>query len=372
MIATNRQAVFAPSLARGPGYLLFLRDTTLFAQPFDPGRAELQGEPTPVTDQVGSFAAATAGLFSVSETGVLTYRVGPGANGSQLTWFDVAGNTTGSVGAKGNYDRPALSHDGSRVAVTEFDAQSGDSNIWVFDLSRGTRTKITFNPGRNDYPVWSPNGERIAFASNRNGFLDLYEKNADGTGEERLLLKSDADKEPTSWSSDGKYLLYDSQTPTIDIWVLPLQGEHKPFPFLQTEFPEGQAQFSSDGRWIAYASTESGSPEVYIRPFTPEKSKESGSGGKWLVSNGGGTRPKWREDGRELYYLSPAPQQFAVGIKDGSTPQPEVPHRLFTVSLLQEYTVTPDGKRFLHLTASGEAITSPFRVVTNWQAGLKK
>jgi len=372
VLATNRQAVFTPSSNRGPGHLLFLRDTTLFAQPFDLEKAELQSEPTPVTDQVSSFAPATAGLFSVSQSGVLAYRVGPGASGTQLVWFDTAGNNTGSVGNKGNYDRPALSPDGTRVAVTEFDSQSGDSNIWVFDLTRGTRTKITFSAGRNDFPIWSPTGERIIFSSNRSGFLDLYEKNADGTGEDRLLLKSDEDKEPTSWSHDGRYLLYSSGIPTPDIFILPLEGERKPFPFLRTEFPEGQAEFSPNGKWIAYISVESGTPEVYVRPFTPEKGNEAGAGGKWLVSQGGGTRPKWRFDGGELYYLSPAPQQSAVEIKLGSVPQPGVPRRLFAVSSVTSYAVTADGRRFLHVSASGEATASPFRVVTNWQAGLKK
>jgi Tol biopolymer transport system component/tRNA A-37 threonylcarbamoyl transferase component Bud32 len=372
VMPANRQAMFTPSLDGGPGRLLFLRDTTLFAQLFDPQRLELHGEPTPVTDQVGSFAPATAGLFSVSENGVLTYRVGPGESGAQLLWFDAAGNNGGAVGTRGNIDNPALSPDATRVAVTEFDARSGDSNVWVFDLARRSRTKITFNAGRNDFPVWSPNGERIAFASNRNGFLDLYEKNADGTGEDRLLFKSNEDKAPTSWSRDGRYLLYDTIWPTPDIWILPLEGEHKPIPFLQTEFAEGQAKFSPDGRWISYSSTEAGSPEVYIRPFNPEKNGERGTGGKWLVSAGGGTRSRWRGDGREIYYLGPAPVQMAVEIKPGAVPQPSVPRRLFPVSLLAEYAVTPDGKRFLHMATAGEMPTSPFRVVTNWQAGLKK
>jgi Tol biopolymer transport system component len=202
--------------------------------------------------------------------------------------------------------------------------------------------------------------------------MDLYEKNADGTGEERLLLKSDEDKEPTSWSRDGRYLLYNSSAPAAHIWVLPLEGERKPFPFLQTEFGEAQAVFSPDGRWIAYASVESGSPEVYIRPFTPEKASESGTGGKWLVSNGGGQRPRWRGDGEELYYISPAPLQLAVDINAGSVPQLGVPRRLFAVPLINNYTVTADGKRFLRLSSSGGASASPFRVVTNWQAGLKR
>jgi Tol biopolymer transport system component len=372
VMAANRQAVFAPSQARGMGHLLFLRDTTLFAQSFDPERAELKDEPIPVTDQVGSFPAANAGLFSISATGVLTYRVGRGANEVELSWVDRTGRVTGSIGTKGNYANPALSPDETRIAVTEFDAQSGNSNIWVYDLKRGAKTKVTFSSGRNDFSVWSPTGERLVFASNRSGFMDLYEKNADGTGAERLLLKSDEDKLPSSWSRDGRYLLYETSESQSDLWVLPFEGDQKPVVFLRTEFPEGQAMFSPDGRWVAYTSLESGSPEVYIRPFTLVKTGESGGGGKWLVSNGGGLRPRWRGDSKELYYLSTVPEQFAVDIKSGSVPQPGVPRRLFPVSLIDDYTATADGSRFLSLAAAGEGSVSPFRVVTNWQAGLKE
>lgn len=375
ILLSDRQAMYAASPPNTSGRLLFLRDTTLFAQPFDPTRLELSGEPVPVTDQVGSFAAATAGLFSVSEAGVLAYRVGPGGDQRVLTWFDPDGKPLGTAGEKGSYMRPAISPDGMRIAVTVFERENGNSNIWVMDLGSGRSTKITFNAGRNDYPVWSPDGKTIAFASNRSGHLDIYEKNADGSGEEKALLSSDEDKQPTSWSQDNRFLLYDindAQQTAGDVWVLPLEGDRKPYRILGTKFGEALGQFSPDGHWIAYVSDESGTPEIYVRPFSSEKSADAVSGGKWTISKGGGFRPRWRTDGKELFYYSPALQQMAVDVIASPTFVPGTPKRLFGIPLLSPGDVTGDGKRFIYPTPEGSNAPSPFIVVTNWQAGLKK
>jgi hypothetical protein len=355
VLLTDRQVMYTSSAGGGPGRLLFLRDTTLFAQPFDADRVELKGEPTPVADQVGSFAGANAGLYSLSETGVLAYRVGPGGDQRQLTWFDSQGKILGTVGEKGTYLNPAISPDGTRVAVTQLDREGGNSNIWVLDLQRGTSTKVTFSAGRNDFAIWSPDGKSVAFASNRTGHLDLYRKNADGSGEETVLLKSDADKTPTSWSRDGRLLLYTIGNPTTqaDLWALPLQGDRKAFTVLATAFPEGQGSFSPDGRWIAYASTESGSPEVYVRPFSAEKTTEVSSGGKWLISKNGGLQPRWRADGRELFYYTTALQLMAVDISTEKGFQAGIPRQLFNIPLLSPGDVAPDGKRFLYPAPEG-------------------
>ena len=369
----NRQGVFIPAFAGTPGQLLFLRETTLFAQPFDPERLKLSGEPVPVTDQVGSFAAANAGLFSVSTTGVLAYRVGPGGDQSQLAWFDTSGNLASTSGAKGNYRSPAISRDGTRIAFSQLDSANGNSNIWVLDIARGAPAKVTFNTGNNDNPLWSPDGMSIVFASNHKGHLDLYAKNADGTGEERLLFGSQEDKIPEDWSRDGRYLVYRDVDPKNqeDLWILPLQGDAKPIPFLRTEFPEGFARFSPDGRWIAYTSTESGSPEVYVRPFSPENASNAVAEGKWLISNGGGLFPAWRADGKELFYVTPALQQMAVDVSTAKVFERGVPRRLFTLSLLSRGDVSGDGKRFLY-TSPEITASSPFVVVTNWQARLRR
>jgi Tol biopolymer transport system component len=378
VMLNDRQGMYTPSLIGGSGRLLFLRDTTLFAQPFDLGRLELTGEAVPVADQVASFAPADGGLFSVSENGVLTYRVGAGGDQVQLTWFDPQGRVLGKAGDKGAYRNPALSPDGTRVAITQFDRQGGNSNIWVLDTTRGTSIKVTFNAGQNDYPVWSPDGKSIVFGSNRAGHMDLYLKSADGSGEERLVLKTDQDKRPTSWSKDGRFLLYGSSDPKTsdDIWVLPdpasAGGNSKPVPYLRTNFREIQGVFSPDGRWVAYTGLEEGGPEVYVRPFYPDKIAESATGGKWLISKGGANSPFWRGDGQELYYREQTLQVMAVDVRAGKTFEPGVPRRLFSLAAQNNGDVTADGKRFLFPAPEGSNAPSPFTVVTNWQAVLRK
>jgi eukaryotic-like serine/threonine-protein kinase len=248
----------------------------------------------------------------------------------------------------------------------------------VVDLARGNSTKVTFNAGRNDYPVWSPDGKNIMFASNRNGHMDLYLKNADGTGEERLVLKSESDKRPTSWSRDGRFLLYTDFDPKTgnDLWILPDPAsakDLKPVAYLRTEFQEALGKFSPDGRWIAYISVESGGPEIYVRPFLPDKIAESAAGGRWMISKGGANgTPHWRGDGKELYYTTPTLQLMAVGVSAEKTFQFEAPRSLSTVQLLAAFDVTADGKRFLIPLPEGSNAPSPFTVVTNWQAVLKK
>ena len=380
VMLSDRQATYTASLIGGPARLLFLRETTLFAQPFDPGSFQLTGESVPVADQVGSFAPANAGLYSVSENGVLAYRVGPGGDHVQLTWYDPQGKVTGTLGDKGAYRNPAVSPDGTRVAVTQLDrSTSGGSNIWVLDIARGNNIKVTFNAGRNDFPVWSPDGKSIAFASNRAGHMDLYLKGADGYGEERLVLQSEVDKRPTSWSKDGRFLLFQSVDPKTreDIWVLPdpsgSAGKAKPVPYLRTEFQEGLATFSPDGRWIAYLSSESGLVEVYVRPFYPDKIAESAAGGRWLISKGAfGHLPRWRSDGKELLYRAPSLEVMAAEVRTEKAFESSPARPLFSTPLQFPGDVTSDGKRFLFPSPEGTNAPSPFTVVTNWQAALKK
>jgi eukaryotic-like serine/threonine-protein kinase len=377
LLITDRQAKYAVSPSGGTGHLLFLRDTTLFAQTFDPGRLELSGDPVPVADQVGSFAAAQAGLYSVSETGVLAYRVGLSGNGGvQLTWMDTQGKVVGTLGERGSYSNLAISPDGQRVATSQLSSQRGDTNIWILDVARGTNTRLTFNTGRDDFAVWSPDGKSVIFASNRAGHLDIYQKPADGSGEERLLLKSEEDKRPRSWSRDGRYLLYENADPKMqaDLWVLPLTGDRKPIPLLRTPFAEAEGRISPDGRWFAYRSNESGTPEVYVRPFSPDPGGGTGGGAKWMVSRGGGAFPRWRGDGKELFYLGLNSRMMAVDVTTNQTFQAGLPRELFGLALLSAPDVTADGKRFMIQALEGTGATTqpPFTVVLNWQAALKK
>jgi Tol biopolymer transport system component/predicted Ser/Thr protein kinase len=373
LLASDRQAYYAPSPGGGTGHLIFLRGATLMAQAFDPDKMMLSGEPAAIADGIDSFAARNYGLFSVSNTGTLVYRGGTGPQ-TVLTWLDQRGNPAGTLGDPGDYANPAISPDGSRVAVAVGPAPSRD--IWILDVARGTSTRFTFDPARDDNPSWSPDGKNIAFNSNRGGQRDLYIKPSDGSGEEKLLLKTDEPKTVERFTKDGRFLLFNSTGPKAgggDMWALPLPGETKPVALLQTQFQEGFARVSPEGRWLAYTSQESGVSEIYVRPFTPEA--PAGTGAKWLVSKGGGLRPLWRPDGKELFYLSFGSAATAVDIDASRGFQAGTPRRMFTAPPGVQnsgWDLSPDGKRFLFVAPPGGGHTIPFTVVLNWAAGLKK
>jgi Tol biopolymer transport system component len=365
--AVNSDAAYAP-----PGYLLFRREAALMAQAFDADKLQLTGDPFPIAEQVGSDAGTFQTFFSVSQTGVLAYNSG-GSGKTQLAWMDRGGKQNGLVGQPGNYLRPWLSPDEKRVAVDDVDLQ-GNRDIWIIELGRGNPSRFTFDPAIDLAPVWSPDGSRIAFASNREGMLNLYQKPASGAGKEELLLKTDLAKFPSDWSADGRFLLYAVADPKtkFDLWVLPLFGDQKPFPFLQTEFNERNGRFSPDGRWIAYASDESGAYQIYVQSFPT-------SGGKWQVSTNGGFFPAWRRDGKELFYVSPEKKMMAVEVKgEGATFEPALPKVLFDMRIRTfidpqaRFAVTADGQKFLVNNTIGETTSAPIAVVLNWTADLKR
>ena len=284
------------------GYLLYLRGTTLMARPFDAKRLETVGEAFPLAEQVQHAPRGlTAGVFSASENGILAYQMGKSMGNSQLAWFDRSGVQLGVLGDQALYSNPRLSPDGKMATVSVIDPESGRPDIWLYDVARARRTRLTFDSSEERALAWSHDGSRIAFSSNRKGHFDIYQKASSGAGSDELLLESEFDKQPSSWSRDGRFLLYWTNDPKTlaDIWVLPLSGDRKPSPFLNTEFNEGNGQFSPDGRWVAYFSTESDRVELYVAPF-------SGPGGKRQISTSGATPPaKWRADGKELFYLAP-------------------------------------------------------------------
>ena len=356
-------------------HLLFLRDRTLMAQPFDPARLVLSGDPFPVAEQIQTIAGY--GFFSASDSGVLAYQTGTAAGAPQLAWVDRAGKVLATVGKPAAYGNLALSPDGRRASVS-LSAQAG-ADLWILDvLSDGLASRFTFDPAIDSNPVWSPAGDRIVFSSIRKGNADLYQKASSGAGSDEVLLATNENKVATSWSADGRYLLF-SQTSTqaSDIWVLPMSGERKPFPFVQTPAFEAQGQFSPDGRWVAYQSSESGRAEVYVTQFN---GSGPASGGKWQVSNNGGGTPRWRPDGKEIFYMSavPDPQlMVATVLAERDTFQVGAVTPLFRVrppfTPGSYYQVAPDGSRFLfNMAPEGPAAATPITVVLNWTATLKR
>ena len=377
LVASHWLPVYAPSADPATGYLLFMRDGTLLAQPFDNRRMELKGQAAPVAEEVADARGGNGGLgaFSASANDVLVFQRSA-ASEQQLTWCDREGKVLEAIGEPGNYRDLALSPDGTRVAVIKKSGQA--SNVWLLDLSKGGRiTRFTFGSAKDESPVWSPDGGSIIFSSNRDGPYNLYQKPVSGVKDEEVLLKSSEEKYATSWSRDGRFLLYTVYNPKTKygIWVLPMEGDKKPVPFLVTGFDEAGALFSPDGHWVAYVSDESGQFEVYVRSFSMNSAGTAvEAGGKWQVSNGYGYDPRWRGDGRELYYRSReranggrnCDQSGSSGPGSRSRSEPCSARR----GACSPWDSTADGKRFL--AAAAKSGPEPYTVVLNWQAGLKK
>jgi Tol biopolymer transport system component/tRNA A-37 threonylcarbamoyl transferase component Bud32 len=375
LLATNRQAYYAKAMGDGTGHLLFLRDTTLLAQPFDPTRLAFTGEPTPVAERVDSFSAANFGLFSVSENGTLSYRGGPGS-ALVPTWFNPRGLPVDKVAEPGEYGfGVALSPEGTRLAVVRGPTNAGWGDLWVLDLQRGKTQRLVSGPA--DSPVWSPDGTYIAYTSRRSGSPQLYLTPADGSGEERLLTNGAGT--PTSWSRDGFLFFYRFSPKTgFDLWALrdPGKADATAFPVLATPLGETNPHVSPDGRWLAYQAFDSrGTSSIFVRPFAPN-APTGASEAKWLVSQGPlAYFPRWRADGRQLFYTSlDTFGVFAVDLDLSHGFRASVPRRLFTAPgplLPVGWDVAPDGQRFLFLTSPDGGRMPPFTVVLNWQRALE-
>ena len=350
-----------------PGWMVRVRQGVLVAQRFDAGRGELSGDPVTLAQAVNIDPFSLAGAFSVSPVGTIAWRSGAGGGRRQLTWFNRSGQNVGTFGAPddSNLLNPELSPDGKRAAIARGPVGLGD--VWIQEAARASR--FTFDPADDRIEIWSPDGARVVFASNRKGQYDLYQKPSDGSGSEEVLLQSADAKRPTSWSPDGRFILYGSAQNNNDLMVLPLTGDRKPFPFLSTPFNEQEGVFSPDGKRVAYQSNESGRFEIYVRPFP-------GPGGQWQVSAGGGTSPRWRADGKELYYLAPDLKLMAVAVAaQGATFAPGTPEALFQTHMAQallkpQYDVARDG-RFLIDTDLQDTSTEPIHLLLNWKPPAK-
>jgi eukaryotic-like serine/threonine-protein kinase len=383
----DQRAASAPRGAfREAGWLLWVRAGTLVAQRLDVAKAALAAEP--VTVAADTPGAPIQGAVSVATTGVAAYRAGTGSK-RQLTWMDRSGTVLGIVGDTGPRSNPRVSPDGRRVVVTR--SVQGYTNIWLLD---GTRTsRLTFDVASENFPLWSPDGTRIVFHSNRTDG-GVYQKPTSGAGVEERLVASDRAVNPTSWSADGRFLLYNRIDPQTDsdLWVLPMVGDHTSFVFLKTRFRERWGAFSPDDRWVAYHSDESGRNEVYIRPFVPPDAAGSAAGsrasvrlqpdqaGGQLLSTAGGIMPVWRHDGKELYYVNPAGAMMAVPITiTGAALDPGAPLMLFPTriwnggedtGLGRQYDVAPDGRFLINTQINDTA--APITLLMNWHPEAKK
>jgi Tol biopolymer transport system component len=352
-------------------HLLFMRRTTLFAVPFDPRSLAISGEPGVIAEDAESDISRGKGGFTVSEGGTLAYHPGTQTNWTQLAWLDRSGRRLGSVGEPGIMGEPELSPDGKHTAVSVLDASSGTVQIWLYDLAGGTGSRFTLGSSANRFPIWSPDGSRVYFSSNRKGSGDLYVKSASGAGDEEQVFHSDGWVWPSGCSRDGRFLAFTHYGPQseTDIRLLPLAGDKKSVVFTSEKTKEPVARISPDSRWIAYESEESGRGEIHVASF-PEP------GGKWQVSTGGGAYARWRRDGKELYFVSSEEEMMAVDVRVGTSFEFGKPRLLFKLPPIPNtnywyYDVAPDGNRFL-VTYPVETTQAPLSLVLNWTEALRK
>ncbi len=360
------------------GHLMFLRENTLMAQPFDPGALRAAGGIFPLAEPVGVAGDTGSAAFSVSRNGMLAFRSGGSVGNRELVWMDRKGVRLEVLTKKAAaISSAALSPDEKTIAFTL--GQPGAANIWLQNLTSGAMSQFTLRPGSNRAAVWSPNGRGIVFASTQPSISDIYQKPASG-GKEELVVHAGVGATTYDWSPDGKSVVYSQygEKTNDDLWLLPVEGDRKPVPYLQDPSNEVLGSFSPNGRWMAYVSDESGPPQVYVQTIP------AGSG-KWQVSTAGGSQPRWRRDGRELYYVAPDRKLMAVPVKRGAAasgsfeagaPQPLFGGMVFNGLLSQAFFYQPsaDGERFMVTVLSGgdEAAAPPITVVVNWLTGLKK
>jgi Tol biopolymer transport system component len=350
------------SVKYADGHLVFLRENTLVAQPFDPERLVLTGDPRTIADQVELTGVASA-TFTFSATGALVYQTVSG--GSQLEWVDRQGRVIETVGEAGHYGDLELSPDARQVAVSVLNPATNTRDIWVMDLTRGVRTRLTADRAEDVAPVWSPDGTRIAFASNRTGHFDLYQKAANGIGDDQLLVGDQGEDYPASWGGDGSLLIWTFAGPNTGLMKLAPSGTAAE---RWLGGAASQATLSRDGRWALYASPESGRLEVNITDYPAHAFRMQ-------VSIAGGTAPRWRADGREAFYAGRDNKLMAVAITPrGSRVDVDEAKPLFDIRPVSRgffYAPAPDGQRFLVNALREPGAAAALTLVQNWRAALQ-
>lgn len=366
LLATGFGAQYVRREGASSGHVVFLQDGTLFAQAFDERSLRLQGDPVSLAGPVGSFL--DGGFFAIAENDVIAFR--PPDRTYQMTWLDARGTRMGVVGDPGLYRGVAMSPDGSRVAsAKQVFSPNIDQDIWWFDVSRATTGRVTSEPLLEDLPVWSADGLRLIFTTN-GGIGSIFEQDVSGSEPPRLLVKEPQHLIPTSASADGRFLLYTAENAGPargDIWVLPLSNPAGRFAFVQRELDQGDGQFSPDGHSVAYVSNESGRAEVMVRPFTyPLPATQGGEGQPVILSTHGGAAPRWRADGKALYFIAADGTIMVAEVRSRPALSLGVPRPLFQIARSHgEWAVTPDGSRFLVALPAGADASAPFTMLWN-------
>ncbi len=353
------------NMAYSRGYLLYVKQKSVLAQPFDLTKLELSGDATPIVGKVEYSGDKSRGVFSVSNNGIITYQV-PGNSAGMLSLRDRTGKKVGDVGGGRPMTNGArFSPDGTQIAFDAPDPESNFSDIWLYDVSRKISTRITFDPAAEWAPIWSRDGAKIAYSTDRQG-SGIYVKNSNGTESEQELVKTQATNSPLDWSADGHFIVYltVNESTGTDLMILPLDGKHEPTPFANSKFSEDDARISPDGHWLVYNSDESGKREIYARPFPS-------GGGKWQVSSSGGRLPIWSPDGHKVYYNQSAGVLMEVPVKTvGSVFSVGQPVKLFEIPRCAVLDISRDGKQFLVATTTGLEANLPISLLTNWNMDL--
>jgi Tol biopolymer transport system component len=354
-----------------PGYLIYWRDNALVAQRFDTRSNTLTGDARVISDAAQYFPQTNFTVFAVAGNTLVTQTgAGHGTSKSQLAWFDRHGKQIGAVGPPDLVANPKLSPDGTRVAIDQTDTDGRHVNIWIRSLTGDAASRIGFGPGLEQVSVWSPDGKKVIYTSNERLMFSMFEKNSDGSGSEQDVLDFHVPFQgPWDWSRDGKYLLVRRSD---ELWYMDM-ADRQTHPLLQSQSLIRNAQFSPDGKFVAYASSETGTWEVYVSPFP-------GFGSKWQVSRGGGEEPRWRGDGKELFFMAPDGRVLASEVKTGGGFETGAPVALFQshprqpISAMDffSYDVTNDGQKFLVNTKVDSSNAEPLSVILNWASEIEK
>jgi eukaryotic-like serine/threonine-protein kinase len=371
LFTSTSNALYA-SFGNGEGYVVFSRDGALLAQRFDADKLALIGEPVRIADQVRINYNSRA-YFSISENGTLVFDSSSDLENRQLTWFDRSGKQLETAGPVGSYLLARLSPDQKRIAVSRREPSGGVFDIYVYDIARGTSSRLTTSSSDVDSLAWSPDGNYIAWSSRAAAQLksQIYKKLASGAGEVETIAQSSNPIFVTDWSRDGKFILYTDADPTtnLNIWVVPLEGDRKPYIYFQSPLEDERGRFSPNGHFVAYRSRESATEEIYVQTFPA-------SGGKWPISTNGGQNPVWAPKGNEIFFIAPDGKLMSVDVGSGNAFDPGKPKALFDTLMARTsqgttFDVSADAQRFLFISRMAEA-TSSLSVVINWTADLKK